>query len=131
MFRSTRTLASLIGHIILGTTLVVSTGIVATTQVGCKDDSQPDYWVDKLPDSAWRPRAVKRLEQFFEDAVTRSNKDTAAPEVKALLDKIAVPLTKAYVDYYDDYDTKTRVSLIKLLSSFKDSRTEPALKEGI
>jgi HEAT repeat protein len=130
MFRSTRTLASLIGRIVLGTAFVASTGIVVTTQVGCKDDSQPDYWVDKLPDQTWRPRAVKRLEQFFEDVVTRSNKDTASPEVKALLDKIAEPLTKAYVDYYDDYDTKTRVSLIKLLSSFKDPRTEPALKKA-
>lgn len=131
MFRSTRTLASLIGRMVLGTAVVVSTGVVVTTQVGCKDDSQPDYWVDKLPDSSWRPRAVKRLEQFFEDVVTRSNKDTSAPEVKALLDKIAEPLTKAYVTYYDDYDTKTRVSLIKLLASFKDPRTEPALKKAL
>ena len=130
MFRSTRTLASLIARISFGTAAVAATCFVATTQVGCKDDSQPDYWVDKLPDSSWRPRAVKRLEQFFEDVVTRSNKDTAAPEVKALLDKIAAPLTKAYVDYYGDYDTKTRVALIKLLSSFKDARTEPALKKA-
>ena len=130
MFRSTRTLASLICRITFGTAALVSTGIIATTQVGCKDDTQPDYWVDKLPDSSWRPRAVKRLEQFFEDSVTRSNKDTTTPEVKALLDKITEPLTKAYVDYYDDYDTKTRVSLIKLLASFKDPRTEPALKKA-
>ena len=130
MFRSTRTLASLIARITLGTAAIAATGIVVTTQVGCKDDSQPDYWVDKLPDQSWRPRAVKRLEQFYEDVITRSNKDTASPEVKTLLDKIAEPLTKAYVDYYDDYDTKTRVSLIKLLSEFKDSRTEPALKKA-
>lgn len=130
MFRSTRILASLIGRISFGTAAIVTTGIVATTLVGCKDDSQPDYWVDKLSDASWRPRAVKRLEQFFEDAITRSNKDTAAPEVKALLDKIAAPLTKAYVDYYDDYDVKTRTSLIKLIASFKDARTEPALKKA-
>ena len=131
MFRSTRTLASLIARISFGTAAaVVTTGIVATTLVGCKDDSQPDYWVDKLADGSWRPRAIKRLEQFYEDVITRSNKDTASPEVKALLDKISVPLTKAYVDFYDDYDTKTRVSLIKLLSSFKDPRTEPAIKKA-
>lgn len=131
MFRSTRTIASLIGRITLGTAAVMSTGIIATTQVGCKDDSQPDYWVDKLADSSWRPRAVKRLEQFYEDVVTRSNKDLAAPEVKALLAKIAKPLTDAYVNYYDDYDVKTRVSLIKLLSQFKDPVTEPALKKAL
>src|SRR5512142_229767 len=131
MFRSTRTLASLIARISLGTAAVMSTGIIATTLVGCKDDSQPDYWVDKLSDASWRPRAVKRLEQFYEDAVTRSNKDLSAPEVKALLTKIAKPLTDAYVNYYDDYDVKTRVSLIKLLSQFRDPATEPALKKAL
>ncbi len=131
MFRSTRTLASLIARISLGTAaIVVTTGVATTTLVGCKDDNQPDYWVDKLADSAWRPRAIKRLEQFYEDVITKSNKDTASPEVKALLDKIAEPLSKAYVQYYDDYDTKTRVALIKLLSAFKDPRTEPAIKKA-
>jgi hypothetical protein len=114
----------------LGTATVVATGTLLTTAVGCKDEGQPDYWVEKLEDRSWRPRAVKRLEQFFEDSVTKANKDVTAPEVKALLDKIVDPLTKAYVQFYDDYDTKTRVSLIKLLSSFRDPRTEPALKKA-
>ncbi|MGC4066292.1 MAG: hypothetical protein QM784_16995 [Polyangiaceae bacterium] len=130
MLRSTRTIASLIHHLMLGTATVVATGTLLTTSVGCKDEGKPDYWVDKLEDRAWRPRAVKRLEQFFEDALTKANKDASAPEVKALLDKIAEPLTKAYVQYYDDYDSKTRVSLIKLLSAFRDPRTVPALKKA-
>lgn len=130
MLRSTRTIASLIHHLMLGTATVVATGTLLTTAVGCKDEGQPDYWVDKLEDRAWRPRAVKRLEQFFEDSVTKANKDPAAPEVKALLDKIVDPLTKSYVQYYGDYDSKTRVALIKLLSAFRDPRTEPALKKA-
>lgn len=130
MLRSTRTIASLIRHTLHGTAAVVATTVLLTSQTGCKDDNQPDYWVDKLEDRSWRPRAVKRLEQFFEDSVTKANKDPSAPEVKALLDKIADPLSNAYVKYYDDYDTKTRVSLIKLLSAFKDPRTEKAVKKA-
>ena len=130
MLRSSRSIASIVHHLMLGTAAVVATGALATTMVGCKDDGQPDYWLDKLEDRAWRPRAVKRLEQFYEDAITKSNKDTSAPEVKALLDKITVPLTQAYIQYYDDYDTKTRVTLIKLLAAFRDPRTEPALKKA-
>jgi hypothetical protein len=130
MLRSTRTLASLIHHLMLGTVTVVATGILATTQVGCKDEGKPDYWVDKLEEKSWQPRAVKRLEQFYEDAVTKANKDTSAPEVKALLDKITVPLTNTYVSGYDNFDVKTRTSLIKLLSAFRDPRTEPALKKA-
>src|SRR5690606_38688941 len=50
--------------------------------------------------------------------------------VKALLDKLADPLTKVYVESYSDLDTKTRVNLIRLLADFRDERTVPALKKA-
>jgi len=131
MFRTSRTVASLIRSLMLGTAATVATATLATTLVSCKDESQPEYWVDKLEDNAWRPRAVKRLEQFFEDAVTKANKNMEDPAVKALLDKIVDPLTKTYVDHYSDLDVKTRVALIKLVAAFRDKRTEPALKKAL
>ena len=132
MIRTSRTIASLIRHLTLGTAAVVATATLATTLVSCQDESQPEYWTEKLEDPAWRSRAIKRLEQFFEDAVTRANKNMEDPEVKALLDKIVVPLTDCYVNHYEDFgsDVKTRVTLIKLISAFRDPRTEPALKKG-
>ncbi|HEX2875446.1 MAG TPA: hypothetical protein VHP33_29545, partial [Polyangiaceae bacterium] len=92
--------------------------------------SQPEYWVEKLSDASWQARAVNRLEQFFEDALTKANKDVKAPEVQELINKTVDPLTNAYVNDYDGMDTKTRVSLIKLLASFRDKRTEKALKKA-
>jgi hypothetical protein len=130
MLRSSRTVLSLIRSLMLGTATAVATAAVATSVVGCKDESQPEYWLGKLDDPTWRPRAVKRLEQFVEDALTRSNKDLSAPEVKSLLDKIVDPLTKTYVDNYGDMDTKTRTSLMKLLASTRDPRIEPALNKA-
>jgi hypothetical protein len=90
--------------------------LVAASVVGCKDESQPDYWVEKLDDPAWRARAVKRLEQFFEDSVTK-NGDLKSEGVQTLIGKTVDPLTKTYVDGYDTLDDKTRVSLIKLLAA--------------
>jgi len=114
----------------LGTAATVATATLATSLIGCKDESQPGYWVDKLQDQSWRPRAIKRLEQFFEDASTKAGGDNKSPGVQKLLNKIAVPLTKTYVDHYADLDTKTRVTLIKLLADFRDKRAEPALKKA-
>jgi len=130
MLRSSRSIALLIRALVLGTASTVGLGVLVTTVAGCKDESQPDYWVDKLEDPSWRPRAIKRLEQFFEDTVTRANKDVQNPEVQTLLNKIVDPLTKTYIDGYADLDTKTRVALIKLLASLRDKRTEPALKKA-
>ncbi len=131
MLRSSRVIASLIRSLTLGTASTVALATLATSVVGCKDESQPEYWVDKLDDASWRPRAIKRLEQFYEDAITKANKDQQNPEVQALLNKIVEPLTKTYVDHYADLDTKTRVSVIKLLASFEDKRIEPAVKKAL
>ncbi len=99
--------------------------------LGCQDESQPEYWVEKLEDNAWRVRAIKQLDQFYEDAVTRANQAGDSPEVKALTDKIVVPLTTTYVDQYDNLDEKARHRLIKLLATLRDPRTEPALTKAM
>ena len=131
MLRSSRTVVSLIRSLVLGTaTTTTATVMVASLLVGCKDESQPDFWVEKLSDASWKARAVKRLEQFFEDAATKNGNDIKAAEVQELINKTVDPLTNAYVTDYDGLDTKTRVSLIKLLASFRDKRTEKALKKA-
>lgn len=130
MLRSSRTILSIARHLTLGTATVTATVAVSSLMVACKDESQPEYWVEKLAEDSWRPRAVKRLEQFYEDAITKANKNTEDPNVKALLDKIIDPLTKTYVDQYDKLDGKTRVALIRLLATSHDKRVEPALKKA-
>jgi hypothetical protein len=129
MLRSSRTIASLIRSLVLGTATTTTMVLVAASVVGCKDESQPDYWVEKLDDPAWRARAVKRLEQFFEDSVTK-NGDLKSEGVQTLISKTVDPLTKTYTDGYDTLDDKTRVSLIKLLAAYKDKRIEPAVKKA-
>ncbi len=131
MLRTSRAIASLIRSITFGTAATIATASLAVSVTGCKDEGQPDYWVDKLDDNAWRARAVTRLEQFYEDAITKANKDESNPEVQALVSKIVEPLSKTYVDNYDTMDTKTRVSVIKLLASLKDKRAEPAIKKAL
>lgn len=138
MLRAARIRSSLVRSLLLtsSTTLVGATFTTATVLaaasvlVGCKDESQPDYWVDKLEDPAWKPRAIKRLEQFYEDALTKANKDENSPQVKGLVDAVVEPLTGVYVADYENLDEKTRETLIKLLAGFRDKRTEPALKKA-
>ena len=130
MLRATQVIARLIGSLLVSAALPASVGATAVLTIGCKDESQPEYWVEKLSDTSWQARAVNRLEQFFEDALTKANKDVKAPEVQELIGKTVEPLTKLYVDNSDMMDSKTRVALIKLLSGYKDKRAEPAFKKA-
>jgi hypothetical protein len=127
--RTTRAIASLISSLMLSSSLTAAV-LVTPALVGCKDESQPEYWVEKLDDPSWRAKSVTRLVQFYEDTVSRKNNDTKAPEVLDLVNKTVEPMTKLYVDQYDNLDSKTRVALIKLLADYRDKRTEPALKKA-
>jgi hypothetical protein len=58
MLRSSRTVVSLVRSLVLGTaTTTTATVLVASMLVGCKDESQPDFWVEKLSDTACKARA--------------------------------------------------------------------------
>jgi HEAT repeat protein len=104
---------------------VSTVGISSGVLIGCEDESKPDYFVKRLDDPAMRPQAIKRLVLFFEDAMTRADKDRSQPHVKELLDKIVPPLTKTYMEG-DTIDDRTKAEIIKLLADTRDERAKPA-----
>ncbi len=143
MLRTRRAAISLLRALVFGTALpslgagalgaasLAAGTLGALSLTGCQDESQPEYWVDKLNDNSWRARAIKQLDQFYEDAATRASQSGDSPELRALTEKIVVPLTNTYVEQYDNVDEKTRHRLIKLLATMRDPRTEPALTKAI
>lgn len=101
---------------------------LASSAVGCADENDPKTWIKRLDDPAQRAPAVKRLGQFFDDAMANNNKNRDSAPVKALLDVIAEPMTQCYTK--GGLDEKTRKDLIKELSDMRDIRTGPALAKA-
>src|SRR5882724_6317140 len=124
MMRTARTIGPLIRALLFTTAGALAVGATTVGMVGCQDENAPETHVKKLSDPIQKPAAVKRLIQFFEDAMTRANKDRNDANVKALLDKIVEPLTKSYVD--GQLDDRTRIDLIKFLSDARDPRAKAA-----
>jgi HEAT repeat protein len=124
MIRTARTIGPLIRALLFTAASATAIAAAAVGMVGCQDENAPETWVKKLGDPIQRPAAIKRLIQFFEDAMTRANKDRTDANVKALLDKIIDPLTKTYTD--GDLDERTRIELIKFLADSRDPRAKAA-----
>src|SRR5262245_8626874 len=124
MLRSARTIAPLVRALLFTTVGVAAASAASVGLVGCNDENAPETWVKKLDDPIQRPAAIKRLIQFFEDAMTKANKERNDPNVKALLDKIIEPLTKTYVE--GNLDDRTRIELIKFLADSRDTRAKGA-----
>jgi hypothetical protein len=101
----------------------------AVTVAGCADENDPMTWVDRLKDPATRPGAVNRLAQFFEDAMTRDEKNREGPTVKPLLDKIVKPLNEVCVA--GDLDERTNSKLIKFMSDARHPDGEPCLVKAL
>jgi len=101
----------------------------ATVQLaGCADENDPKTWVKRLDEPAQRSAAAKRLSQFFDDAMTKANKNREDPIVTGLLNDVVEPMTKVYVA--GNLDDKTRKELMKSLADMRDPRTAPALAKA-
>jgi hypothetical protein len=118
----------LLTHASLPLVLGATVGLAATTLVACADENDPQTWVKRLDDPAQRAPAIKRLDQFFNDAMGQANNNREDPKVKALLDQSVEPLTKTYTA--GGLDDKTRKDLMKLLGDMGDPRATPAFAKA-
>lgn len=108
---------------------IAAAGACAVAMVGCADENDPMTHVDRLKDPATRPGAVKRLAQFFEDAMTRDEKNREGKTVKPLLDKIVKPMNEVCVA--GDLDERTNSLLIKFMSDARHADGEPCLVKAL
>ncbi|HEX4448247.1 MAG TPA: hypothetical protein VH044_15975 [Polyangiaceae bacterium] len=120
---------ALVAPLVATTATATSIATIAAALVACDDENDPATWVKRLDDPAQRANAIKRLQQFYEDDMTRASNDQSAPEVKTLLDTIIDPLTKQYTG--GGLDDLTRTDLIKFLAETHDPRTQPALAKAL
>jgi hypothetical protein len=103
--------------------------VSAVSLAGCADENDPQTHIDRLKDPATRPGAVNRLVQFFEDAMTRDEKNREGPTVKPLLDKIVKPMNEVCVA--GDLDERTNSKLIKFMSDARHPDGEPCLVKAL
>ncbi|MGK3997046.1 hypothetical protein [Sorangium sp. So ce1024] len=129
MSRSARSILPLVRSLLLGAATASSMALSAGIVAGCADENDPETHVKRLDDPATLSPSVNRLIQFFEDAMTRDNKDRSGPTVKPLLDKIIEPMTQKCVN--GDLDERTRSKLIKFISDTRDPRGDGCLIKAL
>ncbi len=126
MFRKARSIDSTLRSLLVGAAIAAGVSVTSGALVGCGgNENDPSTHVKYLSDASKRVPAVSRLVQFFEDAMTKDNKDRNGANVKPLLDKIVEPLSQLCVA--GDLDEKTQSKVVKFLSDARDPRGAPCL----
>ena len=77
-----RRIAPLIHSLLFGAAAIGGLSAVSVAAIGCADENDPATHVKRLDDPGTRPAAANRLVQFFEDAMTRDQKDRNGATVK-------------------------------------------------
>lgn len=129
MFRTARRIAPLLRVLLTGVAATTCVAAAGTAIVGCADENDPETWVKRLGDQTQKTAAVQRLIQFFDDAMTKDNKDRNGPNVKPLLETIIPPLTETCVG--GDLDPRTNTALVKFLSDARDPRGEACIIKAL
>ena len=97
--------------------------------LGCGDDKDPMYWVDKMYDRPEREQALKRLSEMFSTLRQNNNQDNNAPPVRELAAKIAQPLGEAFKAF--KRDRINRLEIIKLLATLNEPKVNNYFLEGL
>jgi hypothetical protein len=122
MLRNVRRITPLFRSLLVGLLIVIGGVLFTGSMIGCADENDPQTHVDRLNDPLKRTPAVKRLLQYYEDAMTEDKKDRNGPRVKALLDLVVPALADLYGK--GELDSRAQGDVIAFLA---DSRHEAAL----
>lgn len=122
MSRTARRIAPRLRSLAFGAVVLPAAALAAGSLGGCVDEDAVETHVERLEDPRTAQGAVKRLIQFYEDAMTRDKNDPAGPTVKPLLDLIVEPMTKQCTD--GDLTDASRAQVIKFLADARDPRAE-------
>lgn len=109
--------------------LLLGVVIFSSLVVGCRDDEDPEYWLDYMYDRPWREKALKNLNEIFNKAMQKNNNDLESPEVKQLIDLMLPELKKGFNEFTRDKFNRTEI--IKLLAQMKDPRALDVFLEGL
>ena len=76
MLRKDRRFAPLARSLMLGLVISSTTLGSAMTLAGCRDEDDPVTHAEDLADPNRQAMAIKRLDQFYQDAMAKDKKDT-------------------------------------------------------
>jgi hypothetical protein len=109
--------------------LLTTVMVLSSLPIGCRDEGDPEYWLDQMYDRPWREKSLKVLNDIFNRAMQDNNSDFTSPKVKEVTDLMLPKLVKGFNDF--TRDKFNRKEIIKLLAQMRDERAAPVFMQGL
>jgi hypothetical protein len=109
--------------------MLVAAMVMISLLAGCRDENDPEYWLDAMYNRPWREKSLKTLNDIFNRTMQDNNSDLNSPKVKELVDLMVPELIKGYKEFTRDKFNRTEI--IKLLAQMNDTRAIDTFMEGL
>ncbi|MFO0695593.1 MAG: HEAT repeat domain-containing protein [Polyangiales bacterium] len=103
---------------------------LALGTVGCRPKpDDPVGQAGQLADANRRTVAIENIQRIYANALANANGDRTKPEVRAVADAVAEPLTRTFID--NPADSQNNARILEIMKDMRDPRTLPALQAAL
>lgn len=94
---------------------------------GCGDQNDPNYWLEKMGDVAWRDQVLLNLQRLYSEKLKVANGNHDAPEVQSYVKSVGQELVKSYdgMTKATPPDTASMSKIVSLLSEMDSTDAMP------
>lgn len=94
---------------------------------GCGNQNDPNYWLAKMGDVAWRDQVMINLQRLYSERLKQANSDHGNPEVQAYIKTVGQELVKSYDDMTkaSPPDTASMSKIVSILAEMDSPDAMP------
>lgn len=120
--------AIIAGLVIAGT---LATLLIAAS--GCRDESDPNYWLGKMEDVVWRDQALTNLRRLFSEKMQEQNNNRDSDEVQGFIKSVGGGLIQSYQSMSSGgtEDVTSMNKIVSLLSEMDSADALPVYTHAI
>ena len=119
--------------IVSGVVVALIASILAVVPTGCRNEDDPNYWLGKMQEPAWRDQAMTNLERLFSDKLRENENDFYSQPVRDYVDSVGGQLITLYptLDMAGMEDVTSRNAIVELLSQMESPAARPVYESAL
>ncbi len=109
--------------------ILLAAFVLASLTIGCRDENDPEYWLDQMHERAWREKSLKTLKEIY----SKTLKDNKNDYNNANVQEIVTLMGPKLIEGFDAFtrDPVNRTEILKLLAVMKYDKNADIFLKGL
>ena len=113
--------------------VALTVSVLAVVPTGCRNEDDPNYWLGKMEEPAWRDQAMTNLERLFSDKLRENENNIWSEPVRQFVTQVGGELIRLYPTLMmaGMEDVTSRNATVELLSQMESSEARPVYESPL